>query len=140
MRIMQLTAIAAISIAASPAIAATPAPNSQIAAALAVIQSAALSHDPTHAETLFAPDLVLISQSGKLYRKADVIADIKGGFEQWNNSDVTIRVQNDQAIVTLINSRKRPNMDGARFRVLQLWARSNGRWMMTAQSSTKIAG
>jgi hypothetical protein len=107
--------------------------------ALAVIRSAALSRDTAPAATLFADDLALVSQSGKLFGKAEALVDLGNGFEAWENSEVVERAAGPVIIVTLVNSRKRPNTDAARFRVLQVWRKDAGTWRLAAQSSTRIA-
>lgn len=133
MRSLYLVSLAALLIAAAPQ------SDEKIKQALDVVRAAALAKDGSHARDHFAEYLTLISQSGKLYGKAEALADLGNGFESWENSDVAVRTNRDVAIVTLINTRKRPNMDAARFRVLQVWKRTGKTWRLAAQSSTKMA-
>jgi Domain of unknown function (DUF4440) len=126
-------------LAAATSIAATPAPERALGAALETIRAAALSRDTARAEVLMLPALVLVSQSGKVYGKAEALADLGNGFEQWDNSEVALQRQGGWYLVTLVNARKRPGLDALRFRVMQVWIRSGRGWQLAAQSSTRIA-
>ena len=94
---------------------------------------------PAEADKLLADDLVLISQSGKLYGKDATLFDLGGGFIAWENEEVVMREAGDTAIVTLANNRTRPGTDPARFRVMQVWQRKGVSWKMVAQTSVRIA-
>lgn len=117
---------------------AAPAIPAGISAGLATLRTAALKKSGG-AEGVFADDLALVSQSGKLYARADALADLRGEFEIWENRDVVVRALRDGAVVTLINRRKRAGMDAAEFRVMQVWQKRIGQWRLVAQSSTKVA-
>lgn len=106
--------------------------------ALAQIRNSALASQPDKAAALFAEDLVLISQSGKLYGKESALLDLSNGFTAWENSEVVVRAQGDTAIVTLVNRRTRAGMEPAQFLVMQVWRNDRGKWVMFAQSSTAI--
>lgn len=125
-------------VAAVLLIAAAPAGQTEVMDALSTIRAAALSKDVTAARALFADDLALISQSGKLYGKTEALADLGNGFETWENSDVQVRSARGLLIVTLVNSRKRPNVEAARFWLLQVWRKGGKGWQLAAQSSTRI--
>lgn len=120
-------------------VAAAPPPSTPvISKALDTIRTAALAHDAPAAAPLFDEAVTVLSQSGKLYDKAGILADIGGGFEAWDNSDIQVREQGDLAVVTFINSRKRAKTDPARFRVMQVWKRQGSQWKMIAQSSVRM--
>lgn len=129
-----------IAIAVLPVLlgAAGPVAEPQLAQALDTIRTAALSRDAAQVAPLIADAATLVSQSGKVYDKSAILADIGGGFEAWDNSDVVVRDQGDLAVVTLVNSRKRPQTDPARFRVMQVWKRQGKGWALLAQSSVRL--
>jgi hypothetical protein len=124
---------------ATPALAGPLRGEAQVRAGLETIRAAALSRDVKSVDALFADRLALISQSGRLFGKADALADLAGGFEAWDNSELVLREEGRGLLVTMVTTRKRPNIEPARFRVMQLWQRDGGRWQLVAQSSTRIA-
>ena len=109
-----------------------------VAAALDTIKAAALSGKVDSAAPLFAPELVLVSQSGKAYDRAAALADLGNGFSAWDNREVAGKVDRGTAIITLINHRQRPRLDPAAFRVLQTWKQRAGKWLLVAQSSSPV--
>ncbi len=110
-----------------------------VTAALDTIRAAALSGKTDAAAPLFAPDLMLVSQSGKAYDRAAALADLGNGFAAYDNSEVNGRVDGDTAVVTIVNRRQRPKMDAATFRILQTWRQRTGKWVLVAQASSAIA-
>lgn len=120
------------------ALAETNAPEDPISLALTRIGETALSGKLESAKEVMSENLVLVSQSGKIYGRDAALADLGNGFIAWNNSDLIVRLQGKSAIVTFINRRQREAMDAANFRVLQFWSKSHGRWKILAQSSTRI--
>ncbi len=121
---------------AAPAAAEVPA---SVSAALDTIRGAALSGKTDTAAPVFAPDLVLVSQSGKAYDRAAALVDLGNGFNRWENSDIAGRVEGDTAIITFVNLRQRPKLDAAAYRLLQTWKQRGGKWLLVAQSSSLIA-
>lgn len=109
-----------------------------IDAALMEIRSAALAGQAEKAAPLFAEDLALISQSGKVYGKDGALADLGNGFTEWDNSDIVIRPHKDTAVVTFINQRTRTSSPTAKFRILQMWRKSEAGWQLSAQSSVRL--
>ena len=107
---------------------------------LETIRQAALQSEPEQAAHLFDRDLVLVSQSGKVYGREAALFDLGNGFEAWDNSEVVVRLGGERATVTYVNTRKRTAMAEARFRVMQLWERREGEgWVLVAQSSVRLA-
>tara|TARA_R110001599_G_scaffold132983_1_gene310288 strand:- start:8055 stop:8474 length:420 start_codon:yes stop_codon:yes gene_type:complete len=109
-----------------------------IQVALLQIRDAAIASKPEMAASLFADDLALISQSGKLYGKDAALFDLRNGFEAWDNSEIIIRQGGDTAIVTLVNNRTRTGMEPAEFLVMQVWRKEDSGWRLSAQSSVRV--
>lgn len=130
--------IAALLFGSSPALAGEAQEPDGIVAALAQIRDAAIASTPDLAAPLFAEDLALVSQSGKLYGREAALFDLRNGFETWDNSDIVVREQGDTAIVTLVNNRTRTGMEPAGFLVMQVWRKKNEDWLLSAQSSVRI--
>lgn len=127
---------ALVLVLAAPAGAEVPA---GVTTALDTIRTAALSGKTETAAPLFAPELILVSQSGKAYDRAAALADLGNGFTAYDNSEVSGRIEGDTAIVTLFNRRQRPKMDAAAFRILQTWKQRGGKWLLVAQASSAVA-
>lgn len=106
--------------------------------ALDAIAEAALSSHVDPVEAILHDDLVLVSQSAKIYGRDAALADLQSGFEQWLNEDVTIRFDGDIAIVTLTNSRTRSGMSASAFRVVQTWKHNGEIWQLLAQTSVRL--
>ncbi len=134
----RLTIMAALLSASSLALASETEKSSDIEAALSQIRDAAIASKPEIAASLFAEDLALISQSGKLYGKEAALFDLGNPFTAWDNSEVVVREWSDNAIVTFVNNRTRAGMEPAEFLVMQVWRKDGDRWVMAAQSSTAI--
>jgi len=122
----------------SPAVAGEDEKHEGIKAALSQIRDAAVASKPEMAASLFADDLALVSQSGKLYGKDAALFDLRNGFKAWDNSEVIIRERGDAAIVTLVNNRTRAGMEPAEFLVMQVWRKEGSGWLLGAQSSVRV--
>lgn len=109
-----------------------------IAALSSLLVAAALLGDTAAAAAMIADDLVLESQSGIPYNKAEALADLGGGFDIWDNREVLTRPESPGAIVTLVDTRQRKAMPAVRFRVLPFWHRDGKNWQLAAQSSVRI--
>ncbi|MEE4349045.1 MAG: nuclear transport factor 2 family protein [Pacificimonas sp.] len=114
-----------------------------VEAGLELLRAAALSGDTEAAAAVFPDDLVLVSQSGRVYGRAAALADLGNGFEAWDNEDLVVRIDEDSpagtAIVTFVNRRTRTGMDAAAFRVTQVWQRPDGDgWMLAVQASARL--
>ena len=134
----KLTIMAALLGSSSLALASETEMSSDIQAALLQIRDAAIASKPELAASLFAEDLALISQSGKLYGKEAALFDLGNPFTAWDNSELVVREQGDNAIVTFVNNRTRAGMEPAEFLVMQVWRKDGHHWVMAAQSSTAI--
>lgn len=128
---------AVVAIFAATAVRAAPDMPAGISAGLGAIRAAALAKS-AEADGVFAPDLKLVSQSGKVYARGDALSDLRSGFVIWENREVAAQVTGGNAVVTLINRRQRAGLDAAEFRIMQVWRKVGPRWQLTAQSSTAI--
>ncbi len=135
---IRLTVVAALLCLPSLAVAGEEEKLEGIKAVLSQIRDAAIASKPEMAASLFADDLALISQSGKLYGKDAALFDLRNGFVAWDNSEVIVREQGDTAIVTLVNNRTRTGMEPAEFLVMQVWRKEGSNWLLSAQSSVRI--
>ncbi|NVE95645.1 nuclear transport factor 2 family protein [Altererythrobacter sp. JGD-16] len=136
-RCLLLSAIGALSLANAQSIMAPD--EGAIRGSLETVRMAALESEPEKAGQIFANDLVLISQSGKVYGREAALFDLGNGFEAWDNSEVAVRLSEGRAIVTYINARTRTGMSEARFRVMQVWEkREDAGWVIIAQSSVRL--
>jgi ketosteroid isomerase-like protein len=112
----------------------------EILASLEKLAAAALANDVSAAEKLFDEKLIVTSQSGKVYSKAEAIADLKNPFDDYRNGDVRFVHLSRKAIVASYeNSRKRRTLEAAKFRVTAVFAKSGGAWRIVSLHSTRIA-
>ncbi|WP_432201103.1 nuclear transport factor 2 family protein [Erythrobacter sp. W53] len=107
---------------------------------LSTIRIAALDGNVDPAKDVFAEDLVLVSQSGKVYGRKAALFDLGNGFDTWRNEELSIRVDGDAAVVTFVNHRTRTGLGTGEvaFRVTQFWRLREGAWKLTAQSSVRL--
>ncbi len=107
---------------------------------LATIRTAALQGDVELVQDIFAHDLLLVSQSGKVYGRDAALFDLANGFDTWRNEDVTIRADDGTAVASFINNRTRTGLElgEVAFRVTQFWRMRAGAWKLIAQSSVRL--
>jgi Domain of unknown function (DUF4440) len=129
--------LAVVAIFAAVAVQAAPDLPVGISGGLSAIRAAALAKSKD-ADAVFAADLKLVSQSGKVYARSDALSDLRGGFATWENRDVAAQLTGGTAVVTLINRRQRIGMDAAEFRIMQVWRKAGSGWQLAAQSSTPL--
>lgn len=128
--------VAALLLAAAPASAAD---TDALRSALEDIRSAALAGQPARAERHFAGDLLLVSQSGKVYGRDAALEDLGSGIEVWTVEEQVIESDGKLARVVSVIRRKRRGAEEGRFRVLQLWrANAFDQWELFAQASVRI--
>ncbi|MFN3591449.1 MAG: DUF4440 domain-containing protein [Thermaurantiacus sp.] len=107
--------------------------------AIAEIRAAALAGEPSRAAPHMAADLLLVSQSGRLYGREDALLDLGSGIESWIVEAQHIEPDGATARVVATVRRKRKDAEEGRFRVLQFWrAGSDGRWELWAQASVRV--
>jgi hypothetical protein len=102
--------VAAVLLAASLAIGipqTTPAPGTSdkqtVAALDTQYQAAVKTNDASTMERILADDFRLVTGSGKIYTKADLVNEARGGqtvYEHNEESTQTVRVWGDTAVVT----------------------------------------
>ncbi len=136
MRAAALAMLAAVLLAAPSAAAETEA----LRAAIEDIRAASLARDPQRAARHLATDLMLISQSGRLYDRNAMLADLASGSENWTVEEQVTESDGALARVLAIVRRARAGAPEGRFRVLQLWRTTyDDRWELFAQATVRIA-
>ncbi len=110
----------------------------EITKLLGEFRQARLQGDIAAPSRIFAEDLVLTSQSGKLYGKAEALQDFANALEEYRDEDLFFRFYGDTAIVNLVNQRKRKGTEAAKFRVTGTWLKRGGQWFMVAMQTTRI--
>lgn len=107
-------------------------------------QSAVARNDASTVERLLADDFVLVTGTGRLLSKTDILEEIQSGrfvYEHQEDSQRVVRVWGDTAVVTALLWAK-GNEDGKPFEY-QIWfsdtyARLGGRWRYVfAQCGTR---
>ncbi len=102
--------------------------------------AAALKNDVAVAEKLFAENMILTSQSGKVYPKKDALLDLKNPFEKYVNDEVKfIHIDKKTVVVSYQNTRKRKTLDEAKYRVTAVWTKNKSGWQIVSLQSSKIA-
>jgi len=110
---------------------------------IAALRVAALAGDPALAEDWVADDMMLISQSGTVYGRAETLADIDQGFISWDNRDLKLVEDAGGVRATYINRRTRTGRDGeiipaTDFRVVQMWQQRGEAWKLILQASVRL--
>ena len=101
--------------------------------------AATLKSDMSVAERLYADDLFMTSQSGKLYTKKEAVKDIANLFRSYDNDDLKfLHLSDNTVIVNYQNTRKRETLEEAKFRVTAVWVNRKGEWKMVSVQSSKI--
>lgn len=104
------------------------------------LADANLKNDTSVAEKFYDENLLMTSQSGKVYAKKDALSDIKNSFEKYENSDFKfIHLDKKIVIVNYQNTRKRKTLEEARFRVTTVWVNKKDGWKIVSLQSSKIA-
>lgn len=108
---------------------------------------ALLSGDWQTMEKVWSDDLVVVTGSGDVRRKAHRLYSMKNGlmkYDEIKNSDVSIIVHNDKSAV-VTGTAKRKGRDGTNdlsgyFRFTRTWVKNDkGEWQLALQHSTPIA-
>jgi hypothetical protein len=111
----------------------------QILVLMTQFADAALKNDTSVAENTYAENMLLTSQSGKVYTKKDSLLDLKNPFEKYENSEIVfVHISKKIVVVNYINTRKRKTLDEAKYRVTAVWAKEKS-WQIVSMQSTKIA-
>jgi ketosteroid isomerase-like protein len=90
--------------------------KSTVAALDTEYQAAVKANDPTAMGRILADDFVLVTGKGKAYTKADLLKrarDKTDSYEHQEDSEQTVRVYGDTAVVTALLWVKGANPDGA---------------------------
>ena len=104
------------------------------------LAEASLKSDSSIAEKLYDENLILTSQSGKVYAKKDALQDTKNAFEIYRNEDLKfLHIDKKTVVVNYQNTRKRKTLDEAKFRVTAIWIKRKDGWKIVSLQSSKIA-
>jgi uncharacterized protein (TIGR02246 family) len=99
-----ILALAVVALSLNRASASTADDDKKAVAALdAEYQAAVKKNDASTMDKILADDFVLVTGSGKIYSKADMINDAQGGKTKYEHNDEkvqTVRVWGDTAVVT----------------------------------------
>ncbi len=103
------------------------------------LRKAHLRSDTTLANTLYHPDLILTSQSGKKYNKKEVLENIKNTFEYYEDGNADfLRLSEDVILTNYINERKYKDLPKGAFRITTIWKIYEGSWRIISMQSSKI--
>jgi len=83
----------------------TPAADDRkiVAALDTQFQAAVKENDAATMDRILADDFALVTGSGKIYSKADLLAEARGGrvhYERQDDTDQTVRIWGDTAVIT----------------------------------------
>ncbi len=102
--------------------------------------AAILRSDVEAVAAIYSEDLILTSQSGRVYGKSDALADVKNSFERYVSSDLRfLTLGRKLVIVSYQNLRKRKGLDEAAFRVTAVWKKEGKIWRIVSMQSSRIA-
>lgn len=95
-------------------------------------------------DRLMADDFVRINSDGSVVHRAEALASYENGKRSWDTaegSDYEVRVYGDTALV-FVRWTARGINNGKPFdytaRILSVYHRRDGRWMMVAEQSTQV--
>ncbi len=117
----------------------------QISALSDQMIQAQLKADTSYFEKHYADDATIVHSNGKLYTKAEEIAELKSGSLKYESNEVRerkIHVYGDTAVVNLLVSFKgalsgKPS--SADLRRTVVWAKQKGNWKIVAYQVTRVA-
>jgi hypothetical protein len=111
--------------------------QTEIAALEERLRSAELGPDPSVFEELLADNVILVSQDGPSFAKAQVVDAHKPGagpkFTRVEMSDLKIIDHGTVAVVTCKGAYEGPQFTGT-LKFMRVWMKNNGRWQIVAGS------
>ena len=111
----------------------------EIVEQMKTLREAHLTSDSELAHDVFDKKLILTSQSGKIYKKKDVLKNIENKFESYENSGIRfLHLSKEIVIVNFINERKFAGFVKGKFRVTAVWLKSGNVWRIISMQSSKI--
>jgi dihydrodipicolinate reductase len=111
----------------------------QISGLMTELTDAALKNNVSVAQKLYAENMIVTSQSGKVYSKKDSLLDLKNPFKKYENSEILfVHINKKVVVVNYINTRKRKTLEEVKYRVTAVWAKKKS-WQIVSMQSTKIA-
>ena len=103
------------------------------------LTEASLRSDSSVAEKVYDENLILTSQSGKVYPKKDALQDTKNAFEIYRNEDFKfLHIEKKIVVVNYQNTRKRKTLEESKFRVTSIWVKRKDGWEIVSLQSSKI--
>ena len=141
-----LLALLAIYLLAAPlALGQGASAEQQISALSDQMIQAQLKADTSYFEKHYADDAMIVHGNGKLFTKAEEIADLKSGSLKYETNDVRerkIHVYGDTAVVAFLISFK-GTVSGKPFsgdlRRTVVWVKQKGNWKIVAYQVTRLA-
>ena len=113
--------------------------EAEISNLMVQLAEASLKSDSSIAEKLYDENLILTSQSGKIYAKKDALQDTKNAFEIYRNEDLKfLHIDKKTVVVNYQNTRKRKTLDEAKFRITAVWVKKKDGWKIVSIQSSKI--
>ena len=116
----------------------------QISAMSDQLNQAQLKADTNFVEKYFADEATIVHSNGRLFTKAEEIADLKSGslkYESIEVQETIIHVYGDTAVVTFLISFKGV-VSGMRFsgdlRRTIVWVKQKGNWKIVAYQVTRL--
>ncbi len=110
-----------------------------------VMQLATRSYDVATLDELLPEDFVLISSSGRVFNKTDVLAETADRSIVWHNNDtsnVSIRVYNQNCGIVIADLHQKFEQDGhevaVRLRYTDTWVLLDGKWRYVSGHATRL--
>lgn len=103
------------------------------------LRTAHLESSADLADQIYHKDLVLVSQSGKKYGKADALRNIQNKFESYENAKLEWQsISDDVVLTTFVNRRKYANFPPGRFRLVAIWKKESSDWQLISLQSSRL--
>jgi len=105
---------------------------------------AQIKQDSATLDRLLGDDLTYVHASGLVQSKTEFIADLKSSkrvYKSVTNSDVNVRLLQGAAVITAkseISVSFEGNENELSLRVIEVYAKRNGRWQLIAYQSTRL--
>ena len=111
----------------------------QIRQQIETLRLAHLQSDTVLAKQVYHDQLLLVSQSGKKYGKADALANITNPFEIYEYTELTfLPIAKKVVITNYVNERKFVGYPKGIYRLTAVWKKEKGKWMMMSMQSSKM--
>ena len=117
---------------------ATPSPIEEVTRINSDRREALENGDATRLAAILADDLTYVGPTGKVETKDELLSSVRGGFKTGPRvyDDARVRVYGSVAVVTYV-SRPKPSGTGPEQRSTCVYVKSDGRWQLVAQQTTR---